>query len=94
MSTRKQHSATFKSKVALEALKGIKTISEIAAQYGVHPTQISNWKRQALDGLPGIFDHKANKKKDKSHDLEIQELHAKIGELLVEKDFLARASRR
>ena len=56
MSTRKQHSAQFKAKVALEALKGLETTRQLAQHYGVHPTQISHWKRQLLEGTEGLFD--------------------------------------
>ena len=52
---RKRYSADLKAKVALEAIKGQKTANEIAAEYGVHPTQIAQWKKQALDGLPELF---------------------------------------
>ena len=52
---RKRYSAELKTKVALEAIKGQKTTNEIAAEYGVHPTQITQWKKQALDGLPDLF---------------------------------------
>lgn len=90
---RKNHSAAFKSKVALEAIQGELTLSEIATKYGIHPTQINRWKRQALDGLSDIFSD--NKKKTAiSNESQIKDLHAKIGQLLVEKDFLLRASGR
>ena len=52
---RKRYSAALKAKVAIEAIKGQKTTNEIAAEYGVHPTQITQWKKQALDGLPDLF---------------------------------------
>jgi putative transposase len=52
---RKQYSAELKTRVALEAIKGYKTVNEIASEYGVHPTQIANGKKQALDGLPEVF---------------------------------------
>ena len=52
---RKRYSADLKTRVALEAIKGQKTANEIAAEYGVHPTQIAQWKKQALDGLPEVF---------------------------------------
>lgn len=91
--TRKNHSALFKSKVALEAIKGELTLAEIATKYSIHQTQINKWKRQALDGLSEVFSDKA-KKTAVSNESQIKDLHAKIGQLLVEKDFLLRASGR
>ena len=52
---RTRHSADFKARVALEAIKGMKTVNELGAQYGVHPTQVSQWKRQLQDGVKDIF---------------------------------------
>jgi transposase len=89
--TRKNHSALFKSKVALEAIKGELTLAEIATKHSVHQTQITKWKKQALDGLSDIFSEKG-KKTAVSNETQINNLHAKIGQLLVEKDFLLRAS--
>ena len=57
---RKRYSAEFKSKIALEAIKGQKTTNELAAEYGVHPNQIAQWKKQALDELPSLFTHGAD----------------------------------
>ena len=91
--TRKNHSAAFKSKVALEAIKGELTLSEIATKHSVHQTQITKWKKQALDGLSEIFSDKV-KKTAISNESQIKDLHAKIGQLLVAKDFLLRASGR
>ncbi len=67
---RRRFTAEFKTRVALEALRGDRTIQAIAAKHQVHPNQVSGWKRQAVDGM--------------------LDLHAKIGELTVERDFLAR----
>ena len=53
---RRRHDATFKSRVALEAIKGIKTIQQIAKEYDVHPVQVSDWKKRMLEGLPGVFE--------------------------------------
>jgi transposase len=90
---RKNYSAGFKSKVALEAIKGELTLAEIATKHSLHQTQINKWKRQALDGLSDVFAD--NKKKTAiSTESQIKDLHAKIGQLLVEKDFLLRASGR
>ena len=91
MAKRKQHSATFKSKVALEALRGDLTIAELAAKYEIHPTLVTKWKKQAVDGLADVFSGNGRQPRDKSHEAEIKELHAKIGQLTVEKDFLSKA---
>ena len=89
MTTRRRFTADFKAKVALEALRGDKTIQEIAARHKVHPNQVSAWKRQAMDGLGAIFS-----KARVDHEGEIHDLHAKIGQLTVERDFLARGLKR
>jgi transposase len=87
---RRRFSPEFKARVALEALSGNETMSELASKYGVHPNQISTWKKQAKEGIVESF---SGRKKRDGHDREaqIKELHAKIGELTVEKDFLASA---
>lgn len=92
---RKQYSAQFKAKVALEALRGEKTIAEIAAQYEIHPTMIHNWKRQLLDGASGIFEQ-SNQAVEANSEAEAQiaELYRQIGQLKVERDFLATRSAR
>ncbi len=90
MSKRRNFTAAFKAKVALEALKGDQTLAALAARYKVHPNLVTKWKRQAGDGLVGIFSGKPAVA-DTSHEAEIKELHAKIGELTVEKDFLSKA---
>lgn len=92
---RKQYSAQFKAKVALEALRGEKTIAEIAAQYEIHPTMIHNWKRQLLDGANGIFEQ-SNQAVEANSEAEAQvaELYRQIGQLKVERDFLATRSAR
>jgi len=84
--TRRNHSANFKAKVALSAIKGDRTLAEIAEQFDVHPNQISDWKQQMLDGAAMVFD---GPRKSKEPDL--KELHAKIGELTLENDFLEKA---
>lgn len=84
---RRNHSATFKAKVALEAAKEEKTLAELSQQYEVHVNQISAWKRQLLENVGELFEAGANKQKDV--EAEVKELHAKIGELLVERDFLS-----
>ena len=93
MSKRRRFTADFKAKVALETLRGDKTIQEIAARYKVHPNQVSTWKRQAMDGLNAIFSNGTDKARV-DHEGEIHDLHAKIGQLTVERDFLARGLER
>ncbi len=86
MAKRRNFSAAFKAKVSLEALKGDQTLAALSARYKVHPNLITKWKRQAGDGLVGIFSGKPASG-DSSHEAEVKELHAKIGELTIEKDF-------
>lgn len=93
MTTRRRFTADFKAKVALEALRGDKTIQEIASAYKVHPNQVSTWKRQAVDGLGDVFSNGADRAR-RDHEDEVRDLHAKIGQLTVERDFLARGLKR
>ena len=94
-SKRKRYSADFKAKVALEALRGELTTAQLAAKQGIHHTMVSEWKKQALAGLTAVFaDRSAAQETAKSSEAEIEKLHAKIGQLLVERDFLAKASGR
>jgi len=79
------HSASFKAKVALEAFRGEKTLSELAVQYGVHPVQISRWKKEFLDRAPELFDKPVHNKKE---DADLEKLYAKIGQLEMEREFL------
>ena len=88
MSTRRRFTAAFKARVALDALRGDKTIQEIAAKHKVHPNQVSTWKRQAVDGLGEVFSNGTDRAV-RDHETEVRDLHAKIGELMVERDFLA-----
>ena len=88
MAKRRKFTAEFKAKVALEALRGDRTIQEIAARHQVHPNQVSAWKRQAVDGLGEVFSNGADQAR-RDHEAEIHDLHAKIGQLTVERDFLA-----
>ena len=87
---RKRYSAEFKAKVALEALKGEHTISELGSRYGLHPNMITNWKRQATKNMAATFSGKDERVRS-ADDAQIKDLHAKIGELTVERDFLAKA---
>lgn len=87
---RKRYSANFKATVAREAIKEEKTIAEIATRHSIHPNQVSDWKKQALEGLADIFEGKTGRS-DIAHEAQIKELHAKIGQLTVERDFLGKA---
>ena len=87
MTKRRKFSDQFKAKIALEALRGDRTIQEIAAKRRLHPTQVSTWKKQAVDGLSGVFSGGASPQGPSES--EIKDLHAKIGRLAVENDFLA-----
>ncbi len=89
MTQRRRFTADFKARVALDALRGDRTIQEISAKHKVHPNQVSTWKRQAMDGLGAVFSNGADKARV-DHDDEVHDLHAKIGQLTVERDFLAR----
>ena len=90
MAKRRKYSAELKAKVALEALRGEQTLAELSARYNVHPNLITNWKKQAREGLVDLFSGGAGKR-DADHEDEVKELHAKIGQLTVEKDFLSKA---
>lgn len=90
---RKRYLAEFKARVALEALRGDLTVSQLATKHGVHQTLIGDWKRQALSGLVTVFSGKADAKEGMREE-DVEKLHAKIGQLVVERDFLAKASGR
>jgi transposase-like protein len=83
--TRRTHGSAFKAKVALEAVKGEQTISELAARFQVHPNVIGQWKKELIERAGEIFS------KDKKEDTvpEVKDLHAKIGQLTMENDFLS-----
>lgn len=87
---RRKFTAEFKARVALDALSGEHTLSELASKYGVHPNQVSQWKKQAKEQVVAGFAGKAQKAQQ-SDEARIKELHAKIGQLTVEKDFLQQA---
>ena len=84
---RKRYSADFKAKVALEAIACEKTLGELAQQYEVHPTQITTWKRQLTESAAGIF----GKSSSRDQGADVKALHAKIGQLTMENDFLESA---
>ena len=89
MKKRRCFSAEFKARVALEALSGAHTMAELAAKHDVHPNMIAQWKRKARESLPGIF-AKKSERNDAARETEVKELHAKIGQLTVENDFLSK----
>lgn len=86
---RRNHSNKFKAKVALAAVKGDRTLAELSAQFEVHPNQIQTWKKHLVQRAEDMFERGHFKKHDEEP--RIKELHAKIGELAMEKDFLFKA---
>ncbi len=88
---RKRHDAALRAKVALEAVRGEKTISEISSEYGVHPNQVRQWRKQLLEEVPSIFTDR-KKKADKDRDELEAELYRQIGQLKVEMDWLKKKS--
>ena len=90
MSKRKNHAPAFKAKVALVALSGEKTIAELSSEFSVHQTQIHRWVKQLKDSATGVFSGEV-KTEETKREKELHELHAKIGQLTVERDFLAKA---
>ena len=92
---RKRYSAEFKAKVALEALRGELTTAQLAAKHGIHQTMVGDWKKQAMEGRTVVFSGKSEAQETaQSAAAEVEKLHAKIGQLLVERDFVAKASGR
>ena len=90
---RKRYSAEFEAKVAMKGLRGELTTSQSATKHGVHQTLIGDWKRQAVEGLATVFSGKEEAKEGMREE-DVEKLHAKIGQLVVERDFLAKASGR
>ncbi len=93
MMKRRRFTADFKARVALDALRGEKTIQEIASKHKVHPNQVSAWKRQAVEGLGAVFSNGASGG-GRDHEAAVRDLHAKIGAPTVERDFLAKGLKR
>ena len=90
---RKRHSAAFKARVALEAIRGELTVAQLVSKHGVHQTLINAWKRQAVEGMTGVFSGRSEAG-EAAREGELEKLHAKIGQLVVERDFLRKASGR
>lgn len=88
---RKKHNASFKAKVAMEAMLGIKTVAQIAKEYGVHPVQVSQWKTVIRERLPELFD--GGGKQGEDTERLVADLHQKIGELTVDLDYLKKKSK-
>lgn len=86
---RRNHSPAFKAKVALTAIRGEKTLAELAEQFDLHPNQITQWRTQLLEGASGVFG--AATPADAPPAVDVKSLHAKIGELTLENDFLSGA---
>jgi transposase len=87
---RRNHSPTFKAKVALAAIRGEQTLAELSQQFDVHANQIKQWKDQLLEGATGVFGDEA-KAEPTGPTVDVKTLHAKIGALTLENDFLAGA---
>ena len=88
---RRRFSAAFKAKVAVAAIRGEKTLSELAGQYQVHPSQIGQWRRQALEGLAEVFSTKRQRDRERQAEL-LEQLYQQIGRLKVELDWLKKKS--
>ncbi len=89
--SRKSFSAELKTKVALEAIRGQRTVAEIAGEYGIHPQQITQWKKQVLEGIPDLLSDKRRKSKGNEENL-VPQLYQQIGQLKVELDWLKKKS--
>jgi transposase-like protein len=90
---RRTHDPEFKARVAMEAIRGIKPIQQIAKEFEVHPVQVSDWKRVMAKGAAEVFGPGGGRSKEENFDREREELHAKIGQQAVELDFLRKKSR-
>lgn len=90
---RRNHAPSFKAEVAMAAIRGEKTMVEIAQEYDVHPNQIQDWKKRLITEAEQLFEGCNHRDRISSREM-VQELHAKIGELTMERDFLSKALRR
>jgi len=90
---RRRHESEFKARVALEALKGIKTIQEIAKEYEVHPAQVADWKKTMVEGVAGVFERGSANAGPENFERERDQLNAKIGELTIKLDFVTKKSK-
>ena len=90
---RRRHEPEFKARVALEALKGIKTVQQIAKEYQIHPVQVSDWKKKMLEGATDVFTAGKKKSGEEVFEAQREQLHAKIGQQAVEIDFLRKKSK-
>jgi transposase-like protein len=90
---RRRHEPEFKARVALEALKGIKTIQQIGKEFDVHPVQVSEWKKAMTEGASEIFGSSREKSDTVDYERQRDELHAKIGQMIVEVDFLRKKTK-
>lgn len=90
---RRQYSPQFKSKVALEAIQGVKTVPELSSQHSIHPSLINQWKRHLVEGASSLFEPgQVSKADEEDSQAKINELYRQIGKLTVERDFLAERS--
>lgn len=91
---RNPHTPDEKAKLVLEALRGDRTINEIAAEHSVHPSMLTRWKKEAIAGLPGIFANDTTKKRreKRAHDAEVEDLYAQIGKLATQVEWLKKKS--
>lgn len=94
MKIRKRHSAQQKAQIVLELLKEEKAVTQIASEYGVHPNQLHRWKKQALEGFPGLFEdeRKAEQSKEAEHERQLSELYAEIGKLTTQLNWIKKKS--
>jgi transposase len=91
-SRRRKFSSEFKSRVALEAIKGEKTLAQLASEYQVHPNQITQWKRQLVESLPDVFGKRREREAQDQQEL-VDKLYREIGKLKVERDWLEKKSK-
>ena len=90
---RRRHEPEFKARVALEALKGVQTVQQIAKEFDIHPMQVTDWKKAMTAGASGVFEPGRAKAEAEDFERQRDELHAKIGQLTVEVDFLRKKSK-